>query len=226
MPSSPSAPAEALADAAPAATGARNLPLRQHRRSKKTATHHWSRLLHVYTSLACFLVVLFFSITGLTLNHPTWTFGGSGSTAHESGTLPLTFKNGAEVDWLQVAEFLRSEHSLRGAVNATNADETQGSISFRGPGYAADAFFEVPTGSYEIDIKSQGPLGVANDLHKGRDTKSSFKWLIDASAILLIVISLTGLTMQFFLRKRRRSALWSAAVGGVVFLLFVVWAIR
>ena len=203
----------------------RTLPARAGRRSAKHATHRWSRLIHVYTSMVCFVVVLFFSVTGLTLNHPSWTLGGD-SISRDAGTLPATFKNGAEIDWLQVSEFLRKEHSLRGSVDSTTADAQQGSISYRGPGYAADAFFDVATGSYEIAIKSQGPLGVANDLHKGRDTNSAFKWVIDLSAIFLILISLSGLTMQFFLRKRRRSALWSLAGGAALLALLIVTAVR
>lgn len=171
--------------------------------------------------MVCFLVVLFFSVTGLTLNHPTWTLGGNGSTAQAEGVLPADFKSGDAIDWLRVAEFLRKEHSLRGEVSARNESAGEGTISFRGPGYSADAFFATDTGTYQITAKSAGPLGVANDLHKGRDTKSSFKWLIDASAIFLILISVTGLTMQFFLRKRRRSALWSVAGGALLFVFFV-----
>ncbi len=41
----------------------------------KRETHRWARLIHVYTSMIALLVVLFFAVTGLTLNHPEWTFG-------------------------------------------------------------------------------------------------------------------------------------------------------
>ena len=65
-----------------------------------------------------------------------------------------------------------------------------------------------------------------NDLHKGRDANSTWKWVIDISAGFLVVISLTGLTMQFFLRKRRRSALIGAAVGGVVSIVLMYLTLR
>jgi hypothetical protein len=35
----------------------------------------WARTLHLYLSMLSFLAVLFFALTGLTLNHPEW-FGG------------------------------------------------------------------------------------------------------------------------------------------------------
>lgn len=33
------------------------------------------RWLHVYVSMLSFLTILFFAITGITLNHPEWTLG-------------------------------------------------------------------------------------------------------------------------------------------------------
>lgn len=43
---------------------------------KRTAT--FSRWLHIYLSLFCFLVVLFFAVTGITLNHAEWFDGKAG----------------------------------------------------------------------------------------------------------------------------------------------------
>ena len=34
----------------------------------------WSRWLHIYTSMFGLAAILFFSVTGLTLNHPDWFF--------------------------------------------------------------------------------------------------------------------------------------------------------
>ena len=106
------------------------------------------------------------------------------------------------------------------------ADATQGSIAFNGPGYDANALIDVSKGTYQLTVDRQGLLAVMNDLHKGRDTKRSWKWLIDVSAIALILISLTGLGLQFFLRKRRRSAFSSAAVGLAVVLAMIYLTTR
>ena len=35
--------------------------------------NRWSRTFHVYVSMGCMLIVAFFALTGLTLNHPSWT---------------------------------------------------------------------------------------------------------------------------------------------------------
>jgi uncharacterized protein len=202
-------------------------PIRRGRkRSPKAAAHRWTRLIHVYTSMISLLVVLFFSVTGLTLNHPEWTLGFDPSRSTVSGTLPSDWKSGDTIDWLVVSEHLRSANSVRGTLADKRADDAQGSISYKGPGYAADAFIDVTTGSYELTVDRQGLVGIMNDLHKGRDTRTSWLWLIDVSAVLLIAISATGLVLQFFIRKRRRSAFISAGVGTIVGVGLIWLAMR
>lgn len=49
------------------------------------------------------LLVLFFAITGITLNHPEWAFGEQ-STRTLKGKLPGAVLASDEVNWLQVVE--------------------------------------------------------------------------------------------------------------------------
>jgi uncharacterized protein len=198
---------------------------RAQRRSRSLRWHRWSRTVHVYTSMVCLLVTLFFAVTGITLNHPDWTFGGGSNRTSAEGVLPDTWRADDSIDWLRVAEYLRKEHALRGEVTDTRGDGTGGSLSFRGPGYGADITFD-GEGAYLLNVEAQGPLAVLNDLHKGRDSRSSWRWLIDVAGGLLVVISLTGLILQFFLRKRRRSALSSAIAGAGVLVVLGWLALR
>ena len=46
--------------------------------------------------------------------------------------------------------------------------------------------------------------------------------MIDLSGGLLVVISLTGLGIQFFLKKRRTRAFIAAGVGGLVTVVMIV----
>jgi uncharacterized protein len=70
-----------------------------------------------------------------------------------------------------------------------------------------------------------GVFAVLNDLHKGRDSGKGWGWLIDISADLLTLVSLTGLLMLLFLKKRRLSGLIITVVGVIicymVYLIFV-----
>ncbi len=194
--------------------------------STSQAAQRWTRWVHVYTSMICFVVVFFFSATGLTLNHPEWTFGISPKLTKVTGTLPANWRSGNTVDWLVVAEYMRATNGLKGSVSSHDSDTSQGSISFRGPAYGADAFIDVPKGTYELTVETQGFVGYMNDLHKGRDSPSSWKWVIDISAIFLVIVSLSGLLLQLFLRKRRSTAYGVAGVGGVVTVLMMWLAAR
>ena len=195
-------------------TGAGRAPAS--RRAAVTA-RSWTRVVHVYTSMVALLVVLFFGATGLTLNHPEWSPGFDTTTSTVEGVVPDdAIADDGTVELLAVSEHLRSEEGVRGEVTDFGTTGTEAHISYRGPGYAADARIDTTSGAYTIEVEQQGLVGVLNDLHKGRDTNSSWGWLIDVSAVFLVAISLTGLLLQLLLRKRRSSALVVASVGGVV----------
>jgi uncharacterized protein len=199
-----------------------SVPGRTRRSKRSVAFQKWSRIVHVYTSMISLLVVLFFAITGVTLNHPDWTFGTSGSRTETSGSLPAGWNADGKVDWLVVSEHLRSADNVHGAVAEHDGDVTDATITFLGPGYQADAFI-TKDGTYDLTVTTQGAMAVINDLHKGRHTGTSWRWLIDVSGIGLAVVAFTGMTLQFFLRKRRRSAFVSAGVGTIIlgFLAYV-----
>ena len=194
--------------------------------------HHWSRLIHVYTSMIALVVVLFFAATGLTLNHPSWTFGSDLQTTESTGTFPfptqLTAADGTiqGIDYLSIAEYVRDRYGVVGSVDAFDSTNGSGSIAFVNPGYRADLAFSVDDASFDLTVEQQGWVAVVNDLHKGRSTGGSWKWLIDVSAGFLIVISLTGLVMQFFLKKRRRSAFVVVGTGALITLVLVWITLR
>jgi hypothetical protein len=189
----------------------------------KRATNKWSRLIHVYTSMAALLLVLFFGITGITLNHPTWSIGDSSTTSTNNGVLPMSPTANGAVDYLTVSEFARNELGVKGQVEGFDSTGNSASIRYRQPGYSADLTFSTTSGEYELVSEQQGMFwGVMNDLHKGRHAGSSWKWLIDVAGLLLVVISISGLVMQLFLRKRRTAALIVSGVG-VVVMLILIW---
>jgi uncharacterized protein len=179
-----------------------------------------SRWLHLYLSMVSFAVVLFFAVTGLTLNHADW-FAGQVRESRYSGSMPMEWLRGAQPKQLAIAEKLRTAHGIHGAVSDFRADDEQISVSFKGPGYAADAFIDRHTGKYDLTVTRNGFVAVLNDLHKGRDTGRGWSVLIDVSAVLLTLVSLTGLLLLFFVYKRRTSGLILAAAGAAV--CWLVW---
>jgi len=183
---------------------------------KKTAS--LSRWLHIYLSMLSFVVVLFFSVTGLTLNHAAW-FDGKEIEQKYIGNVPVAWVNAPDtshIKKLEIVELLRKSYGIKGYVSDFLIQDDQCLLSFKGPGYSANAFIARKDGKFELTELKMGVGAVLNDLHKGRDTGKSWSWLIDVSAIFLILISLSGLVMLLFLKKKKVNGLLIAILGGAI----------
>ncbi len=186
-----------------------------------------SRWLHLYLSMVSFAVVFFFAATGLTLNHAEW-FSQHEQVTRYQGTIPpsLLHENGdRQPDKLGIVELLRNAHKIHGAVSDFRAEDSQISVSFKGPRLrAADGFIDGTSGHYELTETHSGFIAIINDLHKGRDTGKVWSVVIDVSAILLILVSLTGLLLIWFVYRRRVSGIILAVAAGVIcWLLYRVF---
>jgi hypothetical protein len=181
-----------------------------------------SRWLHIYLSMTSFAILFFFAITGFTLNHADW-FAKQQRTIQITGAIDLKFLT-KDVAKLEVVEYLRNTHGIHGAVNEFRVEDTDCSVSFKGPGYSADVLIDRATGRYELTESRMGFVAVLNDLHKGRDTGKIWASVIDASAILMVLVSLTGLLLIFFLQKKRFSGLLVAVAGAILsYLAYLAW---
>ncbi|WP_020596030.1 PepSY-associated TM helix domain-containing protein [Spirosoma panaciterrae] len=194
--------------------------VRQQPAAKSQGGVRWAglaRWLHLYLSVVSFVLVLFFAVTGLTLNHADW-FDDATKTTELKGKLNPSWVAGtdtASVNKLAIVEYLRATHQLKGMVSEFRIDDRECSLSFHGPGYSADAFVKRPDGSYEITETKMGVMAVLNDLHKGRDTGRGWAWVIDIAAVFMTLVSITGLALLLVLKKRRVSGLGWLVIGGI-----------
>lgn len=193
----------------------------------KRKAHFWIRWIHVYSSMLGLVLMLFFGATGVTLNHPDWGISSSERLDDSTGILPATtiqgFAQGTEV-LIAVSEYARADLGVTGEVVDFGLEETDGFINYRAPGYSADLFFDATTGDYQLTTREQGFVGVMNALHAGRDANSGWKLAIDVSGILLTVIAVTGIGIQLFMRKRRKTALTVMAAGTALTVLLIIIA--
>ena len=165
-----------------------------------------------------FGVVLFFAVTGITLNHADW-FDGQAVETKRPGILPAAWvstPDTARLKKLEVVELLRSKYGAKGAVSEFQIEDDQCSVSFKGPGYSANAFINRQDGTFQLTEQRLGLVAVLNDLHKGRDSGKGWSWVIDVSAGFLTIVSLSGLVMLFFLKNKRVRGILVAVAGGVV----------
>lgn len=168
--------------------------------------------------MVSFSILLFFAVTGLTLNHQDTWMGGPKSTRLVGHIDPSLVGASAQPDTSRdrIVATLRGDHRIKAALSDFRVDDDQVSVSFKGPGYEADAFIDRKSGDYEMNESRFGLIAIVNDLHKGRDTGKAWAGIIDISAVLMVVVSLTGLVLIFFLQKRLMTGLISLAFGTAV----------
>ena len=165
-----------------------------------------------------FAILLFFAVTGLTLNHAEW-FDNQQRPSLYHGTLNKTWVNTTESDGVakdELVNYFRHTYRTKGVLSDFRVDGEQCEVLFKGPGYEADATIDRETGKYDLTVSHFSLVAVLNDLHKGRDTGKKWSLVIDFSAILMTLVSLTGLTLIFFLNKRRSSGLLLVAIGALL----------
>jgi uncharacterized protein len=199
----------------------------------------FARWLHIYLSMLSLALVLFFSVTGITLNHPDWFFANTErrvkvkgqidlkwlvpTSASEPGPEPSETPNASAdtaqgVAKLEIVEHLRNAHRIRAALAEFRAEENECLVTFKGPGFAADAFIDRVTGKYDLTQTFHGIVAVLNDLHKGRDTGPVWSVVIDVSAVFMTVVSLSGLVLLFYLKLRRIPGLAVGLAGAILAL--------
>jgi hypothetical protein len=186
---------------------------------------HWVRWLHTYLSMFAFAAILLFAVTGLTLNHADWFEGGEPSVHVIEGKIDAVMLQGG-VDKLAIAEELRAKHGLKGRIKEFTVEDHECFVLWKGPGYSADVVIDRELASYAGEVASRSWVAVIDDLHTGRDCGPVWSLLIDILAVLLSVLSITGLCMLFYLKKRRRTGLIVAAVGGVLLVLAFAFGVH
>jgi hypothetical protein len=186
-----------------------------------------SRWLHIYLSMVSFAIVLFFSFTGLTLNHPNWLGGDKQIEEKYKGKLNVKWVNQSDTNKiakLEIVEFLRNKYKVKGAVSEFRIEDYDVTVTFKGPAYSCDAFIDRETGTYEITEIKMGVVALWNDLHKGRDSGKGWAWVIDVSAIFLIIVSLTGLILLLFIKKKRISGIVTVVLGLLIsYLIYLIF---
>lgn len=196
----------------------------------------WMRLIHIYSSMLVLILLLFFAATGITLNHPDWQSAWGASSAQQQLQLPEALQ---QLEWTddalqqanqagKIADWLRQQHQVEGAVFNFNfePDEQLLELDFKRPAGYSNAVIELESGRVELNAEFAGTLALLNDLHKGRYAGSSWKWLIDITAVACLLFGLTGFYLLWRQPSRRRSGVNTAIAGLIVLLLAYLAALH
>jgi hypothetical protein len=177
--------------------------------------------LHIYLSMAGFLLVLLFAVTGLTLNHED--FGLSQPRIeHSTMTLPADLLQ--HPDQRVIAGRLHALLHISTPVTHFRADDDQIEVMMTAPGRHTQVTISRRDGRAEVEAETHGFLASLDDLHKGLDSGPLWRWIIDITAVLLTISSLTGIVTLLTLPRRRKIGFVVGLLGAIaITVLYLVW---
>lgn len=184
------------------------------------------------SSAICFVCMLLFAITGITLNHaadiesePSVVRIKGVIPSHELKSLSAGPKEKSVELPLEIKQWLSQHKAIK--VNAVKAEVNDGEVymPLARPGGDAWLSIDTATGEFEYESTSRGWVSYFNDIHKGRNTGKAWVYFMDVFSIACIIFSVTG----FILLQRysdTRSQTWPLVIAGLVvpllFMLFLI----
>ena len=185
----------------------------------------WSRTIHIYLSIALLLILVFFALTGITLNHATMFTAEPEVTTRTMESLPdlPLDDDGMIADSPELAQFLRDEFDLRRTMVTVETVGDALFIDYRAPGRSGLLEIDAFAGTAIYELTDFGVVAWLNDLHKARDTDMVWKALVDISGVLLVLFSLAGFVLLLPNRYRFKRVVGYSAAGFV--LLWIGYAL-
>lgn len=180
------------------------------------------RTLHVYLTMLGLLMMLLFGVTGFTVNHEDW-FGATKPRATDTeGTTPRELL--AKADALRIVEHVRTTWRVSGAMTDYDAGDDRVSIAFKDPGQLWEVEIEKSTGRTRLHHETYNLAAWFNNLHRGRYAGPAWRWVIDLSALFIVLACATGIVLWLALPRRRVLGFIALAVGvcgtlGIIFAL-------
>lgn len=186
------------------------------------------RWLHIYLSTATFSLLIFFSVSGFTLNHTEW-FDSDGHQGIEKNIIPQelqsTLSNQTTLPISSITAYIRTEYGLQ-QPKSVDMDMEMGEITLDYPipsGYVFITLF-IESGEMDVEYQTGTLISLLNDLHKGRHSGNTWSLVIDISAWIIIFFSIAGLIILLQHRKRRLSGLLTVLAGTLSpVLIYLLW---
>lgn len=189
-----------------------------------------ARLLHIYISTALFALLLFFCITGILLNHNDW-LSDRYTTDEQVWSLPIdiskkmqaTGGQGWNPPLTELQQFIQEKSPHLSMVNKVDIDQEVHEILFDYQIPAGYVLVTITEAEAIVEHQKGHWLSIWNDLHKGRHSGAVWSWIIDLSAVLMLLFAITGMIILFQNRKRRFLGLIFTALGLLTPWVFYVW---
>ncbi|WP_390591982.1 PepSY-associated TM helix domain-containing protein [Simiduia litorea] len=187
--------------------------------SKISRTTHW------ISSALGLASLLFFSVTGITLNHPDWFKAAPHvevSVIQQSDGWLADFNQASETDQLAVVAQLINRTWQLPVPRNIERDDVEWILDYQRPGGISTVVLDVASGTLTLEQVNDGAVALINDLHKGRHAGTAWVLFIDVAAIVCLFFSITGLFLLFVYAKKRAST-WPLVLLGAVLPVLLFW---
>ncbi|MGB8482972.1 MAG: PepSY-associated TM helix domain-containing protein [Acinetobacter bohemicus] len=184
-----------------------------------------SRYVHGWLSAFAFLTLLFFSVTGLLLNHPEW-FEPAKTEQTTQLILPESILKSIkqqENPSDAILNYVRQQQNVVGRYQSSEVMDNEVMIRLESPAGATDIWVMTDTGEMEITQKPASTVSMLNDLHRGKNSGLAWSWLIDISAIIVIALSLVGYILFLSIKTRLVTHLVLTAVS-LALIILLIWS--
>jgi len=186
------------------------------------------RLWHGYLSAFAFISLMFFSLTGILLNHPEW-MGQSNHRPEESSfaiapdKIPAALK--AQDPASALARLVDEKRAVSGIYASGDVDGDEAFLRYEGVTGNTSVIVQLKSGATTASLQPADAATIINDLHRGKNAGKVWKLVIDIAAIIFLALSLVGYILFFSLRHRlvQTLTLTGLSLAGLfgIFLLFV-----
>ncbi|ENW94920.1 PepSY-associated TM helix domain-containing protein [Acinetobacter sp. NIPH 298] len=184
-----------------------------------------ARYVHGWLSAFAFIALIFFSVTGLLLNHPEWF---KPVQQEQSNTIILPeqlMRTVAEQEnpTQTLLDYLRQQQSLVGRYQSSEILDGEVMIRLDSPAGSTDIWVLLDTAEAEITMKPASTVSLLNDLHRGKNVGAGWSWLIDISAVIIVLLSLAGYILFLALKTRLLTHLTLTAVS-LALIILLIWS--
>ncbi|MFP3351344.1 PepSY-associated TM helix domain-containing protein [Pseudoalteromonas sp. SIMBA_153] len=197
----------------------------------KRALYSTSRALHIYISTALFFLLILFCVSGIVLNHVDWLKNDK-NNGQITAAIPAELLTKAQTElntlpaiYPQIEAYLAKQYGLNKVKSIEwEKQDSLVILDYSLPAGYAYAEFDFISGELLLDYQTGGVLSVIGDLHKGRYSGDVWSWVIDISAVLMILFAITGMIILFQNRKKRIAGIWITALGvATPIVIYLCW---
>jgi hypothetical protein len=186
-----------------------------------------ARYVHGWLSAFAFIILLFFAATGLLLNHPEW-FKSDQQEQSFKLTLPSTLLHSIqdqENPSQPILDYVRQQQGLIGRYKSSEVLDGEVMIRLESPAGSTDVWVLLDNGETEITSKPASTVSLLNDLHRGKNVGTAWSWLIDISAIIILLLSLAGYILFLTIKTRLVTNLILTALSLFAIILLMWFAL-